>query len=141
MWGERNCLSFETAVGGIEPPSRRSTVRHSTARPLLLYNPNAHKGLSWDKNPPCCWLKVRCLFCNSSTEGSSFLGNSSLSFGTMNETRSAESWYQRARMSHGVQAEMSSSHEHVCSPSQGATNIWVRRERTSLHRLFDTPRW
>ena len=39
MWGERNCLSFETAVGGIEPPSPQLTVRCSTARsplPTLL---------------------------------------------------------------------------------------------------------
>jgi len=35
MWGERNCLSFETAVGGIEPPSPQLTVRRSTARPPL----------------------------------------------------------------------------------------------------------
>ena len=34
MWGERNCLSFETALGGIEPPSPRLTARRSTARPL-----------------------------------------------------------------------------------------------------------
>ena len=32
MWGDRNCLSFETAVGGIEPPSHRLTDRRSTAR-------------------------------------------------------------------------------------------------------------
>ena len=31
MWGERNYLSFEMAVGGIEPPSPRLTVRRSTA--------------------------------------------------------------------------------------------------------------
>ena len=36
MWGKRNCLSFETAVGGIEPPSPRLTVRRSTVRPPLL---------------------------------------------------------------------------------------------------------
>ena len=36
MWGERNCLSFETAVGGTEPPSPRLTVRRSTTRPPLL---------------------------------------------------------------------------------------------------------
>ena len=36
MWGERNCLSFKTAVGGIEPPSPRLTVWCSTTRPLLL---------------------------------------------------------------------------------------------------------
>ena len=36
MWGERNCLSFVTVVGGIEPPSPRLTVRCSTARPPLL---------------------------------------------------------------------------------------------------------
>ena len=35
MWGKRNCLSFETAVGGIEPPSPRLTDRRSTARPPL----------------------------------------------------------------------------------------------------------
>ena len=35
MWGEQNCLSFETAVGGIEPPSPRLTVRRSTAWPLV----------------------------------------------------------------------------------------------------------
>ena len=35
MWGEGNCLSFETAVGGIEPSSPRLTVRRSTARPPL----------------------------------------------------------------------------------------------------------
>ena len=35
MWGERNCLSFETAVAGIEPPSSRLTVRRSTTRPPL----------------------------------------------------------------------------------------------------------
>ena len=35
MWGERNCLSFETAVGGIEPPSPRLTVRRCTAWPPL----------------------------------------------------------------------------------------------------------
>ena len=34
MWGERNCLSFETAVGGIEPPSPRLTcfMSHSVVR-------------------------------------------------------------------------------------------------------------
>ena len=37
MWGERNCLSFVTAVGGIEPSSPRLTVRRSTARPPLMY--------------------------------------------------------------------------------------------------------
>ena len=35
MWGERNCLSFETAAGGIEPQSSRLTVRHSTTQPPL----------------------------------------------------------------------------------------------------------
>ena len=35
MWGERDCLSFETAVGGIKLPSPRLTVRRSTARPPL----------------------------------------------------------------------------------------------------------
>ena len=30
MWDDRNCLSFEMAVGGIEPPSPRLTVRRST---------------------------------------------------------------------------------------------------------------
>ena len=47
MWGERNCLSFETAADRIEPP--QLTVRHSTARPLAptlskrcLHN---HKGM------------------------------------------------------------------------------------------------
>ena len=35
MWGEWNCLSFETGVGGIEPPSPRLTVRRSTVRPPL----------------------------------------------------------------------------------------------------------
>ena len=34
MWGERNCLSFETAVGGVEPPSSRSTVRRDHRSPL-----------------------------------------------------------------------------------------------------------
>ena len=34
--GVRNCLRFETAVGGIEPPSPRLTVRRSTTRPPLL---------------------------------------------------------------------------------------------------------
>ena len=33
MWDERNGLSFETAAGGIEPPSPRLTVRRSTDRP------------------------------------------------------------------------------------------------------------
>ena len=33
--GWRNCLRFEKAVGGIEPPSPRLTVRRSTARPPL----------------------------------------------------------------------------------------------------------
>ena len=33
--GERNCLSFETAVGGIEPSSLRLTARLSTVRPQL----------------------------------------------------------------------------------------------------------
>ena len=32
MWGEQNCLSLETMVGGIEPPSPRLTVRRSTVR-------------------------------------------------------------------------------------------------------------
>ena len=36
--GERSCLCFETAAGGIEPPSSRVTVRRSTARPLLPTN-------------------------------------------------------------------------------------------------------
>ncbi|KAK2183999.1 hypothetical protein NP493_287g04044 [Ridgeia piscesae] len=35
MWGERNCLNFETAVGGIEPSSPRLIVRRSTTRPPL----------------------------------------------------------------------------------------------------------
>ena len=35
MWGERNCQSFKTAVGGIEQPSPRLTVRRSIARPTL----------------------------------------------------------------------------------------------------------
>ena len=35
MWGERNCIGFETAVGGIEPSSPRLTVRRCTARPPL----------------------------------------------------------------------------------------------------------
>ena len=35
MWGERNCLSFETAVSAIETPSARLTVRRSTAKPPL----------------------------------------------------------------------------------------------------------
>ena len=34
--GLQNCLSFETAVGGIEPSSPRLTVWCSTARPPLL---------------------------------------------------------------------------------------------------------
>ena len=34
MLGEWNCLSFEMAVGGIEPPSPWLTVLHSTTRPL-----------------------------------------------------------------------------------------------------------
>ena len=38
MWGERNCLSFETVVGGIEPPSPRLRVRHSTVRSPLPTN-------------------------------------------------------------------------------------------------------
>ena len=29
MWGERNCLSFETGAGGIEPPSWRLTLWQS----------------------------------------------------------------------------------------------------------------
>ena len=33
--GGRNCLSFKTVVGGIEPPSPRLTVRRSTAQPPL----------------------------------------------------------------------------------------------------------
>ena len=41
MWGERNCLSFETAVGGIEPPSPRLTVWRSTMRPPLR-TPEVH---------------------------------------------------------------------------------------------------
>ena len=36
MWSERNCLNFEKAVGGIEPPSPRLTVRPSTTRPPRL---------------------------------------------------------------------------------------------------------
>ena len=35
MWGKQNCLSFEMAVGGIEPPSPRLRVRPSAARPPL----------------------------------------------------------------------------------------------------------
>ena len=35
MWGERNCLGFETAAGGIEPSSPRLTVRRSTEPPPL----------------------------------------------------------------------------------------------------------
>ena len=35
MWDDRNCLSFETTVGGIEPQSPRLTVQRSTARPPL----------------------------------------------------------------------------------------------------------
>ena len=31
MWGEQNCISFETVVGGIEPPSPQLTVGRSTA--------------------------------------------------------------------------------------------------------------
>ena len=36
MWGERNCISFVTAGGGIEPPSPRLTVRRYTTLPPLL---------------------------------------------------------------------------------------------------------
>ena len=36
MWGERNYQNFETAVGGIEPPSPQLTVRRSTAWPPFL---------------------------------------------------------------------------------------------------------
>ena len=35
MWGEQNYLSFERAVGGIEPPSPRLTVRRCTMQPPL----------------------------------------------------------------------------------------------------------
>ena len=35
MWGELNCLTFEMAVGGIEPPSPRLTVWGSTAQQPL----------------------------------------------------------------------------------------------------------
>ena len=41
MWGERNCLSFETSVGGIEPSSPRLIVRRSTAPSL----PSLHRML------------------------------------------------------------------------------------------------
>ena len=40
MWGERNCLSFEMAVGGIEPPSPRLTVLHAIVRPPLPTAPH-----------------------------------------------------------------------------------------------------
>ena len=33
MWDKRNCLSFETVAGGIEPPSPRLTVRRSMVHP------------------------------------------------------------------------------------------------------------
>ena len=40
MWGEQNCLIYlEMAVGGIEPPSPRLTVRISTAGPPLPTEP------------------------------------------------------------------------------------------------------
>ena len=35
MWGERNFLSFETAVGGIEPPSPRHAVTASLEHGIL----------------------------------------------------------------------------------------------------------
>ena len=35
MWGEWNSLSLKMAVGGMEPPSPRLTVRHSIAWPPL----------------------------------------------------------------------------------------------------------
>ena len=35
MWGEQNYVSFEMAVGGIEPPSPQLTVQRSTVRPPL----------------------------------------------------------------------------------------------------------
>ena len=53
MWGERNCLSFELAVGGIEPPSPRLTRRRSTARPPLpTFKLESHRMLK----PFICWI-------------------------------------------------------------------------------------
>ena len=37
MLGVRNCLTFETAAGGIEPPSPRLIIRRSTAHLALAY--------------------------------------------------------------------------------------------------------
>ena len=58
MWGERNCLSFETAVGEIEPPSsidspalyRATTAPHinDISRQVLVHrreNVNANKAV------------------------------------------------------------------------------------------------
>ena len=36
MNGERNCLSFETAVGGIEPPSPRLALYRATTAPHIV---------------------------------------------------------------------------------------------------------
>ena len=57
MWGERNCLSFKTAVDGIEPPSPRLTVRSSTARPPL---PSLLVHLSINRSAvrPCNHLRI-----------------------------------------------------------------------------------
>ena len=44
MWGEEIAKVFETAVGGIEAPSPRLTVRRSTVRPPL---PTAEWSLSF----------------------------------------------------------------------------------------------
>ena len=43
MWGERNCLSFETAIGAIEPPPPRLTVRalpHDHRSPQVVDSAN-----------------------------------------------------------------------------------------------------
>ena len=37
MWGERNCLSFETAVGGIEPSIDSPALYRSTTAPHTCY--------------------------------------------------------------------------------------------------------
>ena len=48
IWGERNRLSFETAVGGIGPPFPRLTVRRSTARSPLPRPLNRWEGKARD---------------------------------------------------------------------------------------------
>ena len=67
--GLRNCLSFEMVAGGIEPLSRRLTVRHSTTLYLLCISDNIHEFTKSVTGKDCILHKGCCgciyiLICN-----------------------------------------------------------------------------